>query len=180
MALDLLHSIEKIFPAKLAGDAWCGMMGSGRFSFREQGRSTLAKGLSPGRVPEAGIAQGEPRQVKLFGANTPATPRCCGWWSSPGAWNGCCCCCIYLFWKKQSIFAGEALVLLAKLLSVSLLARDRILVYLSLLICVYTNLLTSALHLHPRCQCFCQTAWNMFDFHIHIHTDMWYTYALCR
>jgi hypothetical protein len=50
-------------------------MGSGRFSFREQGRSTLANGISPGRFPEAGIGQGEPRHVKLFGANTPATPR---------------------------------------------------------------------------------------------------------
>ena len=54
---------------------WWGMMGSGKSNFKEHGRSVLAKGISPGRLPEAGIGHGEPKQVKVLGAKTPATPR---------------------------------------------------------------------------------------------------------
>lgn len=56
--------------------AWWGMTGVGKSNFKEHGRSVLAKGISPGRLPEAGIGHGEPKQVKVSGAKTPATPQC--------------------------------------------------------------------------------------------------------
>ena len=56
--------------------AWWGMTGVGKSNFKEHGRSVLAKGISPGLLPEAGIGHGEPKQVKVSGAKTPATPRC--------------------------------------------------------------------------------------------------------